>query len=68
MKARVTARGLHIPKALLEGFDEVEIQQEAQRITIVPIAGDPIRKLGLHPVAIEETQAAERHDDLLYPV
>lgn len=29
MKARATARGLLIPKALLEGFDEVEIHQEA---------------------------------------
>jgi hypothetical protein len=67
MKARVTQNGLLIPKALLEGFDEVEIRQEQHRITIVPLAGDPIRNLGRNPLDVDETNASEHHDDYLYP-
>lgn len=67
MRARVTQSGLLIPKALLEGVDEVEIHQEQQRIMIVPVAGDPIRNLGPNPLDVDETNASEHHDEYLYP-
>ena len=67
MRARVTQSGLLIPKALLEGFDEVEIRQEQQRITIIPLGIDPIRNLGRNPLDVDETDASEHHDDYLYP-
>jgi len=67
MRARVTQSGLLIPKALLEGVDEVKIYQEQQRIMIVPVAGDPIRNLGLNPLDVDETNASEHHDEYLYP-
>lgn len=67
MRARVTQSGLLIPKALLEGFDEVEIRQEQQKITIIPLGIDPIRNLGRNPLDVDETDASEHHDDYLYP-
>jgi hypothetical protein len=67
MRARVTQSGLVIPKALLEGMDEVEIHQEQQKITIVPAARDPIWNLGLNPLDVNETNASEHHDEYLYP-
>ncbi|MFO1431993.1 MAG: hypothetical protein U1F76_17935 [Candidatus Competibacteraceae bacterium] len=67
MRARVTEDGLLIPKSLLEGFDEVEIRQEQQRITIIPLGGDPIRNLGQTPLDVDETDASEHHDNYLYP-
>ena len=66
MKAKVTEQGLLIPKSLLEGFDEVEIRQEQQIITIIPMSGDPIRNLGRNPLIAPETDASERHDEYLY--
>ena len=66
MRTRVNESGLLIPKHLLEGFDEVEIRQEQQMITIVPMSGDPIRKLGQAPLNACETDASEHHDDYLY--
>ncbi|MBK8168543.1 MAG: hypothetical protein IPK64_21560 [bacterium] len=66
MRARVTERGLLVPKELLAGFDEVEIRQEPHRITILPAGGDPVRNLGRTPLDAPETDASERHDDYLY--
>jgi hypothetical protein len=67
MRASVDQRGLLIPKSLLEGFDEVEILQEKQRITIIPWRGDPIRNLGRSPIDIQETDISDHHDNYLYP-
>ena len=67
MRASVNQSGLLIPKSLLEGFDEVEIFQEKQRITIIPWRANPIRNLGQNPLAIDETDVSEHHDDHLYP-
>ena len=67
MRARVTESGLLIPKSLLGGFDEVEIRQEQQRITIIPLGEDPIRNLGQTPLDVDETDASEHHDYYLYP-
>ncbi len=66
MKARVTERGLLIPKSLLKGFDEVEIRQEQRKITIIPLNSDPIRNLGQTPLDVCETDASEQHDNYLY--
>jgi hypothetical protein len=67
MRASVDQSGLLIPKSLLEGFDEVEILQEKQRITIIPWRGDPIRNLGRNPLDVDETDVSDHHDDYLYP-
>jgi hypothetical protein len=67
MRASVDQSGLLIPKSLLEGFDEVEILQEKQRITIIPWRGDPIRNLGRNPLDAGEIDVSDHHDDYLYP-
>jgi len=67
MRASVDQSGLLIPKSLLEGFDEVDILQEKQRITIIPWRGDPIRNLGRNPLDVDETDVSDHHDDYLYP-
>jgi hypothetical protein len=47
MRTKVTESGVNIPKAWLEGIDEVEIQKEHNMIMVVPVqADDPIRALG----------------------
>ena len=67
MKARVTKRGLLIPKEMLVGAEEVEIRQENHRIVISPVAkGDPILNLGKRPVECGVPDASEHHDRYLY--
>jgi len=67
MKAVVTEQGLIIPRELLEGVKEVEIQKENDKISIIPIVSDdPILSLGTHPVACGVPEASEKHDKYLY--
>ncbi len=67
MKAKVTKRGLVIPRDMLAGAEEVEIRQEKHRIVILPvIKGDPILNLGLRPVECGIPEASEHHDRYLY--
>jgi virulence-associated protein VagC len=67
MKAKVTRRGLAIPKEMLVGMEEVEIRKEDQRIVISPIPkADPIFALGKHPVECGMPDGAEHHDRYLY--
>ena len=66
MKAKVTKRGLVIPKEMLAGVDEVEIRKEDQRIVISPIVDDPIFNLGKHPVECGISDASENHDSYIY--
>lgn len=67
MKAKVTKRGLIIPKEMLTGAEEVEIRKEDHRIVILPIGkGDPILNLGKHPVECGVPDASEHHDRYLY--
>jgi hypothetical protein len=67
MRAKVTARGLWIPKRLLEGIREVEIIKEQKNIVIVPVpTDDPILQLGKSPVTVPEDDAAENHDRYIY--
>ena len=68
MKAKVTEKGIVIPKELLEGIEEVEIRKEDHRIVVVPTieGSDPILDLGKHPVACGTPDASEQHDRYLY--
>jgi len=67
MKAKVTKRGLIIPKALLAGVEEVLIRKEDDRIVISPLSNDdPIFNLGKHPVECNVSDASESHDRYLY--
>ena len=67
MKLKVTTEGVIIPKALLEGFDEVEISKKNGFILVIPtIKRDPILELGQHPVVCGVSDASENHDKYLY--
>lgn len=67
MKTKVTEKGLLIPKDLLEGFDEVEVRKESNRIVIVPLNGsDPIFTLGRDPVVGDVEDASVNLDQYLY--
>lgn len=67
MKAKVDESGLLVPRAMLEGFDEVEIRLEDGRIVIAPLRPDPITRIGQRPLDTPHRDASERHDDYLYP-
>lgn len=68
MKAKVTEKGVVIPKEFLEGIEEVEIRKEDHRIVVVPTieCGDPILDLGKYPVVCDAPYASEQHDRYLY--
>ena len=67
MKAKVTKRGVLIPRDLLEGVEEVEIRKEDGVILVVPIAReDPIWGLGKNPVKGGLPDASENHDRYIY--
>ena len=66
MKAKVTEKGVVIPKGFLEGIEEVEIRKADNLLVIVPTTkGDPILALGQHPVECGVPDASERHDQYL---
>lgn len=65
MKAKVTKRGLFIPREMLAGAEEVEIRKEGHRIVISPIGSDPILNLGKNPVECGGSDASENHDAYL---
>ena len=65
--AKVTKRGLIIPKSMLAEAEEVEIRKEDHRIVISPISQtDPIFNLGKHPVNCGLIDGSERHDNYIY--
>ena len=67
MKAKVSKRGLIIPKDMLAGTVEVEIRKEDHRIVILPVTkGDPILNLGKSPVECGVPDASVYHDRHLY--
>jgi virulence-associated protein VagC len=67
MKAKVTEKGVVIPKEFLEGIEEVEIRKTDSMVVIVPTTKtDPILALGQHPVECDAPDASERHDQYLY--
>lgn len=69
MKAKVTDKGVVIPKKYLEGISEVEIKKENGFIMVIPITDDdPILELGKNPVVCGVSDASEDHDKYLYDV
>jgi hypothetical protein len=66
MKAKVTKRGIIVPKDMLAGANEVEIRKEDHRIVIFPIVSDPILNLGKNPVKCGVPDGSEHHDSYLY--
>jgi virulence-associated protein VagC len=67
MKAKVTKRGVMIPKKMLAGAEEVEIRSQDHRIVISPLSkSDPISNLGKQPVECGVPDASEHHDGYLY--
>ena len=68
MRAQVKKDGVLVPKKLLKGVKQVEICKEAGRIVLLPVPapGDPIFRLGEHPVKTGVADAAVRHDKYLY--
>ena len=67
MKAKVTKRGVIIPKEFFEGVEEVEIRKEDGVILVVPIAAeDPIWGMGKNPVKAGLLDASENHDRYIY--
>ncbi|MEW6112239.1 MAG: hypothetical protein AB1664_08930 [Thermodesulfobacteriota bacterium] len=67
MRAKITKRGLVVPREMLPDVDEVEIRKEDHRVVISPLPReDPILGLGKHPVKCGITDASERHDSYLY--
>jgi virulence-associated protein VagC len=67
MKAKVTDKGVVIPKEFLQGIEEVEIRKEDNLIVIVPATkSDPILALGQNPVECGAPDASESHDRYLY--
>ncbi|MBI4595190.1 MAG: hypothetical protein HY730_02300 [Candidatus Tectomicrobia bacterium] len=67
MKAKVSKRGLFIPKEMLAGAEEVEIQKKDNQIVISLLPkGDPIFNLGKNPVECGVHDASEHHDIYLY--
>jgi len=67
MIAKVSRRGLLIPREMLSGAKEVEIRQEERGIVILPLdKDDPICGLGTQPVECGIPDAAANHDKYLY--
>ena len=67
MRTKMTENGVNIPKAWLEGIDEVEIQKEQNLIIVMPVqADDPIRALGTQPIILDVEDASLHHDRYLY--
>ena len=67
MRTKVTENGVNIPKAWLEGIDEVEIQKEQNMLIVVPVqADDPICALGTQPIILDVEDASLQHDRYLY--
>ena len=67
MKAKVTSKGVLIPKSLLEGIDEVDIlKQDGMIIVVAAREEDPIFQLGRDPIEGGVPDASENHDYYLY--
>lgn len=67
MRTKVTENGVLIPKAMLEGIDEVDIQKAQNMIIVVPVQADnPILNLGKHPISLDVEDASVNHDRYLY--
>jgi hypothetical protein len=69
MKAKVTQRGVLIPKKLLRGVEEVEIRKRNGVILVVPKhKEDTVFKLGSKPIRCGAPDASENLDGYIYAV
>lgn len=67
MKAKVTEKGVLIPKRMFRGVKEVEITKEDNNIIVIPIdEDDPIFQLGKNPINSGITDGSINHDKYLY--
>lgn len=67
MKAKVTKRGVTVPKELLEGMDEVEMYRQDGAVIIVSSRDkDPVFEIGDNPIDDEITDASVNHDHYIY--
>ncbi len=66
MKAKVTEQGVLVPKALLNGADEVEIYEENGHVVVAPLPRHSIWDLGKDPIDLDTTDASVNHDRYLY--
>ena len=67
MQAKVTEKGVLVPKQWLEGIDQVEIHREGDRIVLVPSTkSDPIWDLGSNPTNVGVSDASENLDHHIY--
>lgn len=67
IKAKVTERGVLIPRKLLKGVKEVEIRPQNGLIVVVPVPEkDPIFNLGKNPVKGDVTDLSINHDKYIY--
>ena len=67
IKAKVTERGLLIPRKLLKGVKEVEIRPQNGLILIVPVREkDSIFNIGKNPVKSGITDGSINHDKYIY--
>ena len=66
MKAKVTEKGVLVPKKYFKGIEEVEIRKEDDLVMVVPITEDPILQLGKRPIFDDIKDASENHDKYIY--
>ncbi len=67
MRGKVTEQGLLIPKRLLQGVDEVDIQKRDGIIVVAPVnPRDPVLDLGSAPIRSEIEDASVHHDRYIY--
>ena len=68
MRSKVTEHGVTIPKRLLRGVVEVDIQQQNGVIVVEPVSSrDPVYELGSAPIdSLEIRDASTHHDRYVY--
>ena len=68
MRSKVTEHGVTIPKRLLRGVVEVDIQQRNGVIVVEPVSSkDPVFGLGSAPIhSLEIRDASTHHDRYIY--
>ena len=67
MRTKVSEQGVVIPKELLEGITEVDIDKHNGLIVVTPVGKrDPIYDIGTNPVKLGIPNASENLDKYLY--
>jgi len=67
MRTKVSEQGVVIPKELLEGITEVDIDKHNGLIVVTPVGKrDSIYDIGKNPVKLGITDASENLDKYVY--